>query len=106
MKQQPTADAAAVRVWGGLPASRRVEAAATATVSFAWRNAMVVLVCVIWFVPVRQYTLPVVLPFSLELYRFVILLMLVAFVSSLLSGNLKVTTLGRRKPILLLIAIT
>src|SRR5438477_124980 len=106
MKQQPTADAAAVRVWGGLPASRRVEEAATATVSFAWRNAMVVLVCVIWFVPIREFSLPVVLPFHLELYRFVILLMLMALVNSALSGGLKVTTLGRRKPIVVLIAIT
>src|SRR3954452_10081902 len=103
MKYKPTADAAAFRVWGGVPAaSRRAEKAATSGVTFAWRQAMVVLVAVIWFVPVREFSLPVVLPFHLELYRFIILLMLMAFVGSLVSGTIRATTLGRRKPIVVL----
>jgi hypothetical protein len=107
MKHKPTADAAAVRVWGGAPAvPRRVEKAATSTIPVTWRKAMVVLVAVIWFVPVREFSLPVVLPFHLELYRFIILLMLMVFVGSLLSGTLRPTTLNRRKPIVVLIGIT
>jgi hypothetical protein len=47
-----------------------------------------------------------VLPFNLELYRFIIVLMLAALASSLLSGKLQLTTLGRRKPIMMLITIT
>ena len=34
---------------------------------------------VIWWIPIKLYTLPIPLPFNLEVYRLAILFMLVAF---------------------------
>ena len=51
---------------------------------FAWHSLIALTILVILFVPIGRYTLPAALPFQLELYRVVIALVAVAWLSSLL----------------------
>ncbi|GAA5200923.1 hypothetical protein [Microbacterium jejuense] len=50
---------------------------------FSWVGGLAVLVAVIMFVPVRRYALPIPLPFALEPYRVVLIVLLVALVAAL-----------------------
>lgn len=52
---------------------------------FAWSTAIVLLVGVIMFVPARRYAIPIPLPFQLEPYRLVLIIVLVALVVALLT---------------------
>ena len=52
---------------------------------FAWSTAIVLLVAVIMFVPARRYAIPIPLPFQLEPYRLVLVIVLVALVVALLT---------------------
>jgi hypothetical protein len=49
-----------------------------------WRNLLAFVIGVVWFVPIRIYTLPAGLPFDLELYRIVVAAVLAAWFASLL----------------------
>src|SRR3954462_14936886 len=51
---------------------------------FSWVGGLTLLVGVIMFIPVRRYALPIPLPFALEPYRVVLILLLVAVVGALL----------------------
>ena len=51
---------------------------------FSWTGLLVALVCIILFIPVRRLKLPIPLPFALEPYRFIIVLLILAVVISLL----------------------
>jgi hypothetical protein len=64
-----------------------------------WPNAVLAFVAVIWFVPIRLYSLPVTLPFELELYRLLILLMVLAFVMSAIQTGREVDAVGAGKPL-------
>ena len=52
---------------------------------FAWSTAIVMLVAVIMFVPARRYAIPIPLPFQLEPYRLVLVIVLVALIVALLT---------------------
>jgi O-antigen ligase len=52
---------------------------------FAWTTALVLLVAVIMFVPARRYAIPIPLPFQLEPYRLVLVVVIVALVVALLT---------------------
>ena len=52
---------------------------------FTWSTAIVVLAAVIMFVPARRYAIPIPLPFQLEPYRLVLVVVIVALVVALLT---------------------
>lgn len=97
--EQPTIDAAVAWTGGGAG----VRESARAVAGKGWRNAIVAFVAVIWLIPVRAYKLPVNLPFNLEVYRLVLLLLLFAFSIAVVTGTEHVTALGRKRPMLLLV---
>jgi hypothetical protein len=93
--------AAAESVAGGTPA-RRIAAAAAGS---GWTTALGVLVFVIWLVPIKSYTLPVHLPFSLELYRLLLILYLFAWLVAAFVGAGRVTAAGMARPVALLAGV-
>lgn len=70
-----------------------------------WPNALVGLILVVWFVPIRLYRLPVELPFNLELYRVAVVVLMFAFVVAVLGGYLLPTAAGHGKPVAALAGI-
>jgi polysaccharide biosynthesis protein PslJ len=50
----------------------------------AWRNLLALLIVVILFIPIRRYTLPGNLPFQMEPYRLLVLLIIGGWVGALL----------------------
>lgn len=70
----------------------------------AWKNLLVLLVAVILFVPIRRYTLPGKLPFELEPYRLVIILIATGWLLSLLvDPRVRLRRTGLEAPLLLLV---
>jgi polysaccharide biosynthesis protein PslJ len=51
----------------------------------AWRNLLALLIVVILFIPIRRYALPGHLPFQMEPYRLVVLLIIGGWLASLLA---------------------
>ena len=51
---------------------------------FSWHSLVGVIILVVLFVPIKRYSLPANLPFSIELYRLVVAIVLLAWFSSLL----------------------
>ncbi len=80
----------------------RVGAALDRSLIWAWSLSLFVLV--VWLVPIRSYRLPVQLPFSLELYRLFLLLLLTALTYAIAAGTRRVTAAGMAKPVVLLAA--
>jgi hypothetical protein len=72
--------------------------------SLAWRAAVGVLIAVIWLVPIKSYRLPVSLPFSLELYRLVIIALLLGLLLSVLIAGRQLDAGGHGLPLMLLAA--
>jgi hypothetical protein len=69
-----------------------------------WQNLFILVVAVVWFVPIRIYTLPSNLPFNLELYRLVVALVLTGWVISLLvDARVRLRRTPFDTPLLLLI---
>ncbi len=64
-----------------------------------WPNALALFVGVLWFVPIKLYRLPVDLPFHLELYRVVIVFLVIGFAIGSLTSKREVETLGVGKPL-------
>jgi hypothetical protein len=64
-----------------------------------WPNAVILLLAVIWLVPTKLYTLPVQLPFQLELYRLLIVGMVFVFVMSALRTGRDIDAVGAGKPL-------
>jgi len=62
------------------------------------------LVLVVWLIPIKSYKLPVKLPFNLEIYRLVIILLLAAWLVALWTGNARVRAGGRGRLITVLAA--
>ncbi|UOE44333.1 O-antigen ligase family protein [Agromyces larvae] len=56
----------------------------TRTLVFSWTGALVALAAVIMLVPIRRYALPIPLPFALEPYRLLIVVLIVAVTVALL----------------------
>jgi O-antigen ligase/polysaccharide polymerase Wzy-like membrane protein len=73
---------------------------------FSWTGAIALLVLVVWLVPIKSYTLPVHLPFSLELYRLLLIVFGVCWVVAALAGTKRMHAGGLGKPVALLAAVT
>lgn len=69
---------------------------------FTWRTGIVVLVLVIWLVPIRNYRLPVELPFALELYRLLLLALAFAWLIAAAARRTRFETADHGKPLALL----
>jgi hypothetical protein len=69
-----------------------------------WPNALLVLIAVIWLVPIKLYRLPVNLPFHLELYRVLILLLVGGFVVSSLTSKRSLEAFTASRPLFVLTA--
>jgi hypothetical protein len=66
---------------------------------------MALLVLTVWLVPIKNYRLPVDLPFSLEVYRLLIIVYVAAWAIGVASGTLRVDAGGLGKPVALLISV-
>jgi O-Antigen ligase len=71
----------------------------------SWAGAISLLVLVVWLVPIKTYRLPVHLPFSLELYRLILIVLVGAWIVGIFSGTRSVSLGGLGKPVLLLAAV-
>jgi len=69
-----------------------------------WPNAFLVFIAALWFVPIKLYRFPVDLPFNLELYRVMILVLVLAFVVNSLVSKRQVESLGAGRPLFVLTA--
>jgi hypothetical protein len=67
-----------------------------------WPNAFLVFIFALWFVPIKLYRFPVALPFNLELYRVMILVLVLAFVVNSLVSKRQVESLGAGRPLFVL----
>ena len=56
----------------------------TRALVFSWTGLLMAFVSIVMFIPIRRYALPIPLPFALEPYRFIIVVMLVAITVALL----------------------
>jgi polysaccharide biosynthesis protein PslJ len=54
---------------------------------FTWVGGLAILVAVVMFIPVRRYAIPIPLPFQLEPYRVVLVVLLVAVLGAVLFGR-------------------
>jgi hypothetical protein len=75
---------------------------ATAEARIPWGTALGLLVLVIWFIPIKSYTLPVHLPFSLEVYRLLILVYIFAWIVGAFIGKARLSAAGMARPLILL----
>ena len=102
--------AAGVAVGGGATAAGAIAFFAACALALGeatrsvvtWPNAILLFTAVVWFVPIKLYSLPVTLPFQFELYRVLILLMVVAFVMSSIRTGRQVDAVGAGKPLFVL----
>ena len=69
---------------------------------FKWESLLAGVVLVIFFIPIKRYTLPSALPFNLEPYRLLIMFLAVAWVTSMLiDPRVRLRKSGLEPPILL-----
>ena len=80
-------------------------AAARAESWLSWGGAVALLVLVVWTVPIKTYRLPVALPFSLELYRLLLIVLAGAWVVAIVSGARGISAAGLGKPVAVLGAV-
>src|SRR6188508_322692 len=71
----------------------------------SWGGAIGLLVLVVWAVPIKNYRLTVALPFSLELYRLLLIVLVGAWLVALVTGSRGVSAGGLGKPVALLAAV-
>jgi hypothetical protein len=90
---------------GRRPALER-RAAVAAEPWFSWAGAISLLVLVVWAVPIKTYRLPVHLPFSLELYRLLLIVFIGAWAVAIVTGRRGISAAGLGKPIALLGAVS
>ena len=70
----------------------------------SWKTLSTMLVLVILFIPIRRYTLPGGLPFELEPYRLLIMVMLLGWFGSLLTDSrVRLRMSGVEAPLILLV---
>jgi len=72
--------------------------------SLAWAWGISLFVLVVWLIPIKTYKLPVPLPFSLEVYRLLMLAFLAALGYGLVAGTRRFSAAGFGKPVVLLVA--
>lgn len=70
-----------------------------------WGVAIVSLVALVWFVPIKLYTLPIQVGFSLEPYRLAVIVLTLALLGAAASGRIRLTAAGAGKPLALLAVV-
>ena len=70
--------------------------------TLTWTNAIGLLILVIWFIPIKLYSLPVDLPFNLEIYRLFLLLLVGGWLLAIVAGRGGVSAAGQVVPLVLL----
>lgn len=70
-----------------------------------WNRALAALVLVVWLVPIKLYTLPVHLPFSLELYRLLLIVLLCVWAAAIVRGRKTIGAGGLGKPLVVLAGV-
>lgn len=73
---------------------------------FTWPNALATLVVVIWLIPIKLYSLPIDLGFNLEVYRLLLLVLVLVWVGAAVRGRAGVDAVGHGRPLLLLAVST
>jgi len=71
---------------------------------FTWPNAFAALIAIVWLIPIKLYSLPIALPFNLEIYRVFLLLLIFAWAIAGIMGQAGVSAAGHGKPFVLLTA--
>lgn len=71
-----------------------------------WRTGIVALVFVIWLIPIKDYRLPVDLPFQLEVYRLLIMALTLTWLTAAAASGGKLRAGGHGKAAFLLAAVT
>src|SRR5262245_23366184 len=66
---------------------------------FTWPNAVGLLVLVVWLLPIKRYRLPIDLPFHLEPYRLLIMILGAVLVGSLITGRRRLSAGGVGLPV-------
>ncbi len=72
--------------------------------SLAWAWSVSALVLVVWLIPIKTYKLPVPLPFSLEVYRLLMLVLLATLGYGVVSGTRRISAAGFGRPVVLVAA--
>jgi hypothetical protein len=72
---------------------------------FTWPNAMVTLVLLVWFVPIKTYSLPTNLPFELEPYRLYLLVLVFVWLVGVGVGRSHLSAGGQAYPLVFLTAV-
>ncbi|HEU4450245.1 MAG TPA: O-antigen ligase family protein [Gaiellaceae bacterium] len=72
---------------------------------FTWPNMAATLILLVWFVPIKTYSLPVDLPFNLEPYRLFLLALIVAWLVGFAGRQSRLSADGHAYPIILLAAV-
>ena len=86
------------------PLVRAVDRAVDAVEAPARALSMVAFIAIVWFIPIRVYTLPAPGPVKLEPYRLMVLLLAAALILGTLSGARRIRTCGLTGPLLVLSA--
>ena len=69
----------------------------------SWRSLLLLLFCIIWFIPIKRYNIPINLGFDLEPYRiFVALLVMIWVTGLLLDKRIRLRSSGLELPFILL----
>jgi hypothetical protein len=69
---------------------------------FTWETALGSLILVVWLIPIKKYRLPIELPFDLEVYRLLLLLIGFLWFGAILIGRARLDAGGQGKPAALL----
>ena len=72
---------------------------------FTWRIMAATLILVVWFIPIRTYSLPVDLPFNLEPYRLFLLALVFAWLVGLVGGHSQLSAWGQGSAVILFTAV-
>jgi hypothetical protein len=86
------------------PIARAVDRAVDAVEAPARALSMVAFIAIVWFIPIRVYTLPAPGPVKLEPYRLMVLLLAAALILGALSSARRIRTCGLTGPLLVLSA--
>ena len=77
----------------------------TAIPVFTWANMAASLALLVWFVPIKTYSLPVNLPFNLEPYRLFLLLLVFAWLVGLFGSRSHLSAHGQAYALILFTAV-
>jgi hypothetical protein len=71
-----------------------------------WTHVLAAYFLLVWLLPIKLYRLPVTLPFNLEPYRLALIVLLLAWVATLIAGWGRMTAAGHGRSVLLLAGVS